>query len=185
MSRSPLFVLFALEFILALAGSVWIWLAGYPFVSRPDPWGDGLLALIGYAALLVLEWLAEKIFPSGYEELDQLLHRLGEALKSAGIGYNTALLLALASAIGEELWFRGALQNFLIGGLGVYPGLFAQAALFAAGHPAPGKAGRFYVVWAFAAGLIFGGLYLASGSLVPGILAHFLYNAKGFSELYE
>lgn len=160
-------------------------LAHYPFVSHPDPWGDAILALIGYASLIGLERLAEFVYPAGYRELDRLMHHLGQALKNAGVGYNTALLLALVSAIGEELWFRGALQNFFVGQFGTPIGLLIQAGLFAAGHPAPGKAGRFYVAWAFAAGLIFGGLYLVSGSLMPGILAHFLYNAKGFAELYD
>jgi membrane protease YdiL (CAAX protease family) len=62
-------------------------------------------------------------------------------------------------------------------------GALRLALAFALGHPAPGRAGRLYDLWAFAAGLILGGLYLASGSLVPGILAHFLYNAKGFAEI--
>ncbi len=160
-------------------------LSGYPFITRPDPLGDALLALLGYTALLGLEKVAETLFPAGYEELDGLMRRLGDALKEAGVSYNAALLLALVSSCGEELWFRGALQSFFGSWLGTYPGILVQAGLFAAGHPAPGRAGRFYVAWAFAAGLIFGGLYAISGSLIPGILAHFLYNAEGFSELYE
>ena len=185
MSRHPLLVLFALEGFLALAGGLWMLLAGYPLITRPDPWGDAILAIIGYLVLLGLEEAAELFYPSGYQQLESLMKQLGDALKKAGVGYNLALALALASAIGEEVWFRGAMQNFFSGILGPYAGLAAQAALFAAGHPAPDKAGRFYMAWAFAAGLVFGGLYLYSGSLIPGILAHFLYNAKGFSELYD
>ncbi len=178
-------MLFALEALLGGAGAIWMRLAGYHFIGRPDPWRDAAWALIGYAALLGLELLAERLFPAGYRDLERLMRTLGAALKQAGVGYNQALLLALASALGEEIWFRGAVQSFFVDYLGLYAGWLAQAALFAAGHPAPGRAGRFYVVWAFAAGLIFGALYLASGSLVPGILAHFLYNARGFSELYD
>jgi len=185
MKLGPLAFLFLLEVILALLGGLWMWLANYPLVTHPDPWGDATLAVIGYFVLLGLELLAEQLYPAGYKQLESLIRQLGSALKNAGVDYNMALTLALASAIGEELWFRGALQNFFSDFLGPYLGLAAQAILFAAGHPAPGKAGRFYMIWAFAAGLVFGGLYLYSGSLIPGILAHFLYNAKGFSELYD
>ncbi len=183
-SASPLAFLFALELTLALAGAVWMYLAGYPAVVRPDPWRDTLYFLAGYLALLGLERLTERLVPEAYRELDTLMRRLGRALRQAGIGPNVALALALTSALGEELWFRGALLNAFVGWLGPGAGLVLQAALFAAGHPAPGRAGRLYMAWAFAAGLIFGGLYLASGSLVPGILAHFLYNAKGLEEAF-
>ena len=87
--------------------------------------------------------------------------------------------------MGEELFFRGALQNAFGHAFGPWRGVALQAVLFALGHPAPGRAGRLYALWAFAAGLVFGGLYLLSGSLMPGILSHFLYNAKGIAEFYE
>ncbi|WP_456409370.1 CPBP family intramembrane glutamic endopeptidase [Oceanithermus sp.] len=184
MSASPLAFLFALELTLALAGAVWMYLAGYPAVVRPNPWRDTLYFLAGYLALLGLERLTERLVPEAYRELDTLMRRLGRALRQAGVSPNVALALALTSALGEELWFRGALLNAFAGWLGPGAGLALQATLFAAGHPAPGRAGRLYMAWAFAAGLIFGGLYLASGSLVPGILAHFLYNAKGLEEAF-
>ena len=184
-AASPLPLLFALELALALIGALWMRLAGYVFFPAPRPWHDTLYFLAGYAALLLLERLTERLAPAAYRELDRLMHGVGRMLKSAGVGHNTAMLLALASAVGEELFFRGALQNALTLAAGPSAGLVLQSAVFALGHPAPGRAGRLYAVWAFAAGLIFGALYLLSGSLVPGILAHFLYNAKGFAEIFE
>jgi len=176
---------FGIETTLALAGALWMWLAGYKPIARPNPLGEALLALFGYALLLGLDKLAEKTFAAAYADLERLMQSIGNVLKHSGVNYNHVILLALASAVGEEVWFRGAILNFFNNGLGEYAAVPLQAAIFAAGHPAPGKAGRFYFLWAFVAGVVFGWLYLFSGSLMPGILAHFLYNAKGFTEIYE
>ncbi len=184
-TASPLTFIFALELGLALAGALWMRLAGYAFFPAPRPLQDTLYFLAGYLVLLALERLTELLAPAAYRELDALMRQLGRLLRASGVGYASALALALASALGEELFFRGALQNALGHVFGPWGALVLQAALFALGHPAPGRAGRLYALWAFAAGLVFGGLYLLSGSLMPGILAHFLYNAKGFAEFYE
>lgn len=185
MATSPVFFLFALELTLAIIGAIWMRLAGYAFFLSARPWHDTFYFLVGYTALLILERLTRFLAPTAYRELDRLMHSIGLTLRTAGVGYNTALFLALASAVGEEIFFRGALQNALAQVAGPTAGWILQAAVFALGHPAPGRAGRLYLAWAFAAGLIFGALYLLSGSLVPGILAHFLYNAKGFEEIFE
>ena len=174
-----------LEALLTLVGGLWMWLAGYPFATRLDLWESVFWAVAGYVTLLALEELTELFGPAGYDELDRLMRSLGRALRQSGLSYTAAVALALASAVGEETLFRGALLNFFRSHLSPYWALLLQAALFAAGHPAPGRAGRLYVVWALLAGLVFGGLYLISGSLLPGILAHFLYNAKGFYEMYD
>ena len=183
MAALPLTFLLTLELMLALIGALWMRLAGYVFFPAPRPWHDTLYFLAGYAVLLLLERLTERLAPAAYRELDQLMRNLGQVLREAGVGHNVALLLAFASALGEELFFRGALLNALAQGMGTVAALLLQAVIFSLGHPAPGRAGWLYALWAFAAGLIFGGLYLLSGSLVPGILAHFLYNAKGFAEI--
>ena len=185
MVASPIFFLFALELGLILLGALWMRLAGYVFFQEARPWHDTAYFLAGYAALLLLERLFKWLAPSAYHDLDRLTKNLGHALRQAGVGHNTALLLAFLSALGEELFFRGGILNATAHAFGPAAGLFVQAALFALGHPAPGRAGKLYAVLAFTAGLIFGGLYLASGSLVPGILAHFLYNAKGFAEITD
>jgi len=182
---TPLVWLLALEVLLTLLGGLWMWLAGYPFATNPSLLTSVFWAVAGYIALLALEDLTGLFAPAGYDELDRLMRSLGRALRQSGLSYTAAVALALASAVGEETLFRGALFNFFRDHLNTYWALLLQAALFAAGHPAPGRAGRLYAVWALLAGLVFGGLYLASGSLLPGILAHFLYNAKGFYEMYE
>lgn len=77
-------------------------------------------------------------------------------------------ILALASAVGEELLFRGALMPWL--------GLWPQAILFALLHIGPGA--RFWV-WtasALAIGVLFGYLATWTGNLGAPIAAHFVIN---------
>jgi membrane protease YdiL (CAAX protease family) len=78
------------------------------------------------------------------------------------------LILAAASAIGEELLFRGALQPWV----GVVP----QAVLFAALHVGPSRRHLVWTAWAFAMGLALGGLVELTGDLGGAIVAHFTIN---------
>jgi uncharacterized protein len=78
------------------------------------------------------------------------------------------LAYAVFSAIGEELFFRGAMQPVL--------GIVPASLVFGLLHVAPG---RKFVPWPFQAvamGFAFGGLYWLSGELSAPILAHFTIN---------
>jgi membrane protease YdiL (CAAX protease family) len=78
------------------------------------------------------------------------------------------VILALASSIGEELLFRGALMPWL--------GLWVQAAIFALLHVGPGKRFLPWTASAFALGLAFGALAKWTGNLGGPIAAHFAIN---------
>ncbi len=78
------------------------------------------------------------------------------------------LVLALASSVGEELLFRGALLPWI--------GLLPSTAIFALLHIGPGLRFLPWTVSAFAMGLAFGGLYLWLGDLGAPIVAHFTIN---------
>ncbi|WP_081995764.1 CPBP family intramembrane glutamic endopeptidase [Thermus sp. 2.9] len=144
-----------------------------------DPW----LAL----ALLFFLWGLEKcflhLFPTSFREVEKLHRELGLALKNAGLGPGTLILLALLSGVAEEVFFRGLVQGLLVSWLGGV-GVFLQALLFALLHPAPRRAFA-YPLYTWVAGLLFGWAYLLTESLLPGILAHFLHNARGFYELWR
>jgi hypothetical protein len=77
-------------------------------------------------------------------------------------------ILALASSIGEELMFRGALLPWL--------GVWLQAGIFALLHVGPGKRFLPWTASAFVLGLGFGELALRTGSLGAPIAAHFAIN---------
>jgi uncharacterized protein len=90
-----------------------------------------------------------------------------------------ALLLSLTSGIGEELFFRGLLLGLGLKFLPIWAALLLQAAIFAAFHPAP-KAAWAYPLWTGLIGLLFGCVTIWTGSLLPTILAHYLFNHVNF-----
>lgn len=77
-------------------------------------------------------------------------------------------VLAVASAIGEELMFRGALQPWI--------GLWAQAAIFALLHIGPSKRFLPWTMMALAMGIALGLVAEATGDLGAPIVAHFTIN---------
>jgi membrane protease YdiL (CAAX protease family) len=84
--------------------------------------------------------------------------------------------MALASAIGEELFFRGGLQTGLVALWGAPVGLVVAAGIFGVIH-VPWN--RRLVAWTATAGvmgLVFGLLYLATGELLAPIAAHAVIN---------
>ncbi|MFN3265964.1 MAG: CPBP family intramembrane glutamic endopeptidase [Deinococcales bacterium] len=90
-----------------------------------------------------------------------------------------ALALSLTSGIGEELFFRGLLLGLFGDFLPIWFAVLAQAVLFAAFHPAP-RAAWGYTLWTGIIGVLFGVVTVASGSIIPTILAHYLFNHLNF-----
>ncbi len=157
-------------------------LLGLP-LNTPQPEQGIWVAVALLLSLWYLEILFQKGFPASFLEVERLHRELGAALRQAGLGPPALLLLAFLSGTAEEIFFRGLLQSLLISWLGP-GGLFLQAFLFALLHPAPKRAFA-YPLYTGAAGLLFGLSYLLTGSLLPGILAHFLHNARGFYQLWR
>lgn len=78
------------------------------------------------------------------------------------------LAVAIASATGEELFFRGLLVPLT--------GVIASSILFAALHQIGGKARWGWMVWAGTMGLLFGSIFAATGNLAGSLLAHAAIN---------
>ena len=95
------------------------------------------------------------------------LHRDFRALLG-DVSSREIMILAVASSIGEEVLFRGALQPWL--------GLGPQAALFALLHVGPGRRFLPWTLWALVMGLVFGALVELTGDLGAPIVAHFTIN---------
>jgi membrane protease YdiL (CAAX protease family) len=90
-------------------------------------------------------------------------------------------LNSLAPAVVEEIAFRGIIFGRLRRVLGEREGWQVQAAFFAILHLSP-------VIFPthFAMGLIFGWLRMRTGSLLPGMILHALWNAASILlELYQ
>jgi membrane protease YdiL (CAAX protease family) len=78
------------------------------------------------------------------------------------------IILALASSVGEELLFRGALQPWI--------GLWPQAVVFALLHIGPGARFLPWTASALVVGVLFGYLVEWTGDLGGPIAAHFIIN---------
>jgi uncharacterized protein len=96
------------------------------------------------------------------------VHRAG----TAGL-----LAIALASAVGEELLFRGLLLQLL--------GIVASSVIFGALHQTRGPARWGWMGWATVMGLLFGGVFAGTGSLAGPIVGHALVNGANLRFLRD
>ncbi len=82
-------------------------------------------------------------------------------------------LISLAAGVGEELMFRGVLQNWLAQATGSpWLAVLVAAAVFGAAHPIS----LTYAVVAALIGIYLGWLFVASGNLLTPIIAHAAYD---------
>ena len=73
----------------------------------------------------------------------------------------------------EELLFRGAIQGYMLRkGMKPLNAILIASAIFGIVHMNP-----IQIPFAFAIGMIFGWLYYRTGSVVPGIIGHFINNS--------
>lgn len=170
-------IAWGLYLVLAIAGGLWIGLrdGAIPLALFIDPeaWWQHLGAGLGGAVALLALWeLGRRLLPVARE----LERQLGRVLSS--IDSQEALALAVLSGFAEELFFRGAVQ-----GAFTSHGWLWAAFLFALLHTGPGRAYRVWTLFAFLAGLVFGGLTAWSGNLLAAVVAHTLVNAINLRRL--
>ena len=87
------------------------------------------------------------------------------------------LVLAGASSVGEEMFFRGAMLPSI--------GLFGSSAIFALLHIGPKARFLPWTISSFVVGLLFGGMYLWTGDLTGPVVAHFLVNFLNLRHLAQ
>ncbi len=123
--------------------------------------GPAIGATVGLF-VVVLTRLAARHFEWARELNTSFRHLLGP------LTGREILILALASSIGEELLFRGALLPWL--------GVSWQALVFALLHVGPKKRFLPWTASAFVLGAAFGELAIRTGNLGGPIAAHFMIN---------
>ncbi len=138
---------------------------------------------------IFIEWNAKVNFPEfakGFEEWarerEDSLGELTAFLTTFGSGNEFVLALiviAILPAIGEEIVFRGLIQNELRRAANVHVAIWFAAMLFSAIHFQ-----FFGFVPRLLLGALFGYLYYWSGNLVLAIIAHFINNAASVTALY-
>lgn len=119
----------------------------------------------GAAVGLAIGW--KTVLAGAGAEFPELLRPLVETL-----GTPLALFaIALCPAVFEEIAFRGIVQGRLITLLGTRTGVLLTATAFTLAHGVSATSPLHFIL-----GLYLGTLRLRSGSLVPGMLFHGLYN---------
>jgi membrane protease YdiL (CAAX protease family) len=152
---------------LVIAALAWSWLRGLGLLGHL--WASPTDLWIGLAAAFAL-CLSLPFFTSAWASRvlllremkgvwDDLLTPFGKSLTLSEIS-----TLAALSGISEEIFFRGAVQGEI--------GIAGASVLFGLLHPL----NLSYVIWASTVGCAFGVLYQVTGSLIPPIICHGVYN---------
>jgi hypothetical protein len=114
------------------------------------------------AAIVVLSNLVTRFTQWG----ENLARAMAEAL--GPLSTPDAILLACASGLAEEMFFRGALQPRV--------GLVLASLLFGIVHFVPRRDFLPWTGFALCAGFVFGALYDATGNLLAPVVAHAVVN---------
>lgn len=173
--RPRLFPL-AAAFYLALAAAGLVWLGA----GREAPIGLGLFARPERLAVDLAVGAAAGGGLVGLWEVGRRRLAAAAAVEAtlaglvAGLTRGEALALAFLSALAEEIFFRGAVQEAA--------GWLPAAALFGLLHLGRREL-RLWGLFALVAGLGLGGLVLWRGSLAAAVVAHFAVNARNLARL--
>ena len=163
----PRFVTFAALFYgsLAVVAALWCGLRGFDVsLLGASATASALLGLATAAGTVTLGLLAYRFSPALREISEELAPRLVD-----GADATSLLLVAIFSGVGEEAFFRGAVQQEF--------GLVVASLLFGVAHIGPDRRYLVWTAWAVVAGFVFGILYDVSGGLLAPILAHSTHNA--------
>ena len=161
------FVLFAALFYGFLVVTAALWGALHGFDLRPagdSVAGSMLLGFLTAGVTVPLGLLAYRLLPILREIADELAPRLIDGADRGGL-----LLISIFSGVGEEAFFRGAVQQEF--------GLVAASLLFGIVHVGPDRRYLVWTAWAVLAGFLFGALYEVTGGLLAPVLAHTAHNA--------
>jgi len=160
------------------------------FGLRKDAASDGgdirtVAASVGWALLL---FLGTELVSIGYGlamqawgwEQPARLNDVTAVFGGGSVGLVlSAVLVAIAAPLVEELAFRGVVLPVWAGSLGEWGGILASAALYAAFH---------FSLWmflpTFVLGIALGWLVRSRGGLMPAIALHVLYNAAAVAAAF-
>lgn len=154
--------------VMAIGGLLWI---GWQrrtiplalFLPAEEVWVD-VAAGAGAAALLLGAWqLTLRLAPLGRALEERLRQTLGPLAGHEAAG------LAVLSGLGEEVFFRGAMQPAW--------GYLVTTLLFGVLHSGRGREMVLWTVSSLLAGAVLGGLMEWRGNLLAPVLCHVLVNA--------
>jgi len=142
-----------------------------------------LIGLIGFSLVFPIELIVEWF---NFERSIEIAKAQGYDLAAiARLPWWQLLLLGLigqpiltflGSALPEEFLYRGYLQGLLATAISAAPAFLVVAANFSLGHYFGIPGGWFFALQTIPGSLLYGFLYLTTGSIIPGIVAHLLSN---------
>ncbi len=144
--------------------------------GKPVQWLLVIGCIAGAAPVFLgIDALMRNLLALDETAAQQTNDRLTEAFlftQNSGQLLFSLFVVALVPALGEELFFRGVLYRFVAKRVpNIWFPVLASAAFFAAVHYNPSG-----LLAIFLAGILFAFFYYLTGSLLPCILAHLLYN---------
>jgi membrane protease YdiL (CAAX protease family) len=148
------------------------------WLPLPDAFGRMVghgSSLLGGAGLAILTIKATRHFVRRWGWARALHSDLRPAIRNAGDG--TILILGIASALGEELFFRGLLTTTF--------GVIASSLAFGLLHQMRGRVRWVWAGWATVMGFLFSALFLATGSLLGPLVAHAAINVTNLRFLRD
>jgi uncharacterized protein len=129
----------------------------------------GLGGLIAFVTVRATRWVGSARWARAlHADLRPVAHGLDDV---------AILLMAVASGVGEELFFRGWLTPLV--------GVLASSVAFGAIHQVRGRARWAWTAWAAVMGLAFALLYKLTGNLAGPIVAHVTVNALNLRYLRD
>jgi uncharacterized protein len=145
-----------------------------PFFELPFWIGLPTGIVTGVVIGSVVVWFSQRAVTTWRWERAVTLHNgLRQIFGSAENPFHSSdiLALALSSAIGEELLFRGWLEPLA--------GLILSSVLFGLLHYAPRASGMWvWIPYAIIMGIAFGASYRLTGNIMAPIVAHFVINYR-------
>ena len=161
----PVMVLYSL--MGGIAYGLGFWLADRNVFFWHDMYGTTLPVHVAVGAgcglaVVALSRVLERAFAWARELGDAMGELLGK------LDSRTILVVAVFSALGEEMLFRGLLQPSI--------GLVWSSLIFGLLHVGPGRRYIPWTVMAVGMGFAFGGMFFYTGNLLAPILAHFTIN---------
>ncbi|HEY7515457.1 MAG TPA: type II CAAX endopeptidase family protein [Vicinamibacteria bacterium] len=129
----------------------------------------GLLVAAGLGGLMLAQTLMVSRREETHPEVRATVLPYLEILPTGKNDLTGFVAVSLTAGVCEELLFRGLLPFYLSHAVGPWGGQLAALAVFAVAHSYLAKGA---VLRAFLAGGVAAGLYLWTGSLLPGMLLH-------------
>jgi len=130
-----------------------------------------LLQAVAFVVLanLILAVLQSALFTQAPQSFGEIANMIPQTLFARWMW----AILCVIVAVSEEVTFRGYILTRIsrLAGGRIWVGVIASTIAFASGHLYQGVGG---VALIAVYGVMFAGLYLFTGSLYPGIVAHFL-----------